>query len=53
MEQPLVEAYVDTAQELAAWPEDNSPVEFGTLGVTRLRGQLPATGCTLFGPVLS
>jgi 3-oxosteroid 1-dehydrogenase len=31
MEQPLVEAYVDTAPEVAAWLEDNSPVEFETL----------------------
>jgi 3-oxosteroid 1-dehydrogenase len=31
MEKPLVEAYVDTAPEVAAWLEDNSPVEFETL----------------------
>jgi choline dehydrogenase-like flavoprotein len=31
MEQSLVEAYVDTAPEVAAWLEDNSPVEFETL----------------------
>ncbi len=31
MEQPLVEAYVDAAPEVAAWLEDNSPVRFETL----------------------
>ena len=31
MEQPLVEAYVDTAPEVADWLEDNSPVGFETL----------------------
>jgi hypothetical protein len=42
MEQPLVEAYVDTAPEVAAWLEDNSPVQFETL-----RGM---TGVGIEGP---
>jgi len=31
MERPLIEAYADTAPEVAAWLEDNSPVEFEIL----------------------
>ena len=56
MEQPLVEAYVDTAPEVAAWLEDNSPVEFETLrGMSDYHPEHPggkqegrSLECTLF-----
>ena len=56
MEQPLVEAYVDTAPEVAAWLEDNSPVQFETLrGMSDYHPEHPggkregrSLECTLF-----
>ena len=56
MERPLVEAYVDTAPEVAAWLEDNSPVEFETLrGMSDYHPEHPggkqegrSLECTLF-----
>jgi len=56
MEQPLVEAYVDTAPEVAAWLEDNSPVKFETLrGMSDYHPEHPggkqegrSLECTLF-----
>ncbi len=56
MEQPLVEAYVDTAPEVAAWLEDNRPVEFEALrGMSDYHPEHPGGNqegrsleCTLF-----
>jgi succinate dehydrogenase/fumarate reductase flavoprotein subunit len=56
MEQPLVEAYVDTAPEVVAWLEDHSPVEFETLrGMSDYHPEHPggkqegrSLECTLF-----
>ena len=56
LEQSLVEAYADTAPEVAAWLEDNSPVEFETLrGMSDYHPEHPggkqegrSLECTLF-----
>jgi 3-oxosteroid 1-dehydrogenase len=56
MERPLIEAYADTAPEVAAWLEDNSPVEFEILrGMSDYHPEHPggkregrSLECTLF-----
>jgi succinate dehydrogenase/fumarate reductase flavoprotein subunit len=56
MEQPLIEAYVDTAPAVAAWLEDNSPVRFEVLrGMSDYHPEQPggmqegrSLECTLF-----
>lgn len=56
IEQPLIEAYVDTAPQVAAWLEDNSPVQFEVLrGMSDYHPEHPggmregrSLECTLF-----